>query len=564
MVNAAEPDSELIGEFNARRSERAFAALVQRHINLVFATALRQVGDRGIAEEVTQIVFVALAQCSGKLGRHPTIAGWLYQTTLNKSRERLRSELRRHRREQVAVNLELARAEGDSVWAPVVPLLDDALLELGERDRVAVILHFMEGQTFREVGSVLGVGEDAARKRVKNCLDQLMAFFRRRGFAVPVVAAGAPLFSLSSPAAPAGLAASAATAGFTAAKVAGGSSLISFTLMATTQKVLIAASVVVAVGAGIYEGHKASGFQKQAQALQQQQAALAEENRQLSTARDEDRQQLTALRDENERLNRNTAELAGLRSEVALLRRNHASAREQAVQSPSAAAAATAPSSPTPEDIGRELGAAVVRGEPDAFGKLVELSKAAHASFNTKSGGLNDTQKDELSRQAFAPLNVAFKVIGESATGGNQVAVDAVVRAMEFPELKGGAVQCIGALAATGNEAALEVLLNPEKYDFPLSSAVAALRGAADSGNQKAIDALATVAGDSKHVALWMMTADGLQNAARMGNPVAIDALINMSGETNLNVRKAVIPGLRAAAAQNTKAADALRAMGIQ
>jgi RNA polymerase sigma factor (sigma-70 family) len=564
MVNVAENDSELIGEFNARRSEEAFAALVQRHVNLVFATALRQVGERGIAEEVTQNVFVALAQSSGKLGRHPTIAGWLYQTTLNKSRERLRSELRRHRREQVAVSLESAKAEGDSVWGPVVPLLDDALLELGERDRVAVILHFMEGQTFREVGSVLGVGEDAARKRVRNCLDQLTDFFRRRGFAIPAAAAGAPLFTLSSPAAPAGLAVSAATAGFTAAKAAGSSGLISYTLMATTQKVLIGASVVVAAGVGIYETHKASALRSQVRTLQQQQEAVAEENRQLSTARDEERRQLVALRDENERLNRNSSELASLRSEVALLRRNQAAALEQTAQTP-VAPGSTSPSGPTPEDIGRELGAAVVRGEPDAFGKLVELSKASHASFNTKSVGLNDTQKDELSRQAFAPLNVAFKVIGESATGGNQVAVDAVVRAMEFPELKGGAVQCIGALAATGNEAALEVLLNPEKYDFPLSSAVSSLRGAADAGNQKAIDALATVASDSKHVALWMMTADGLQNAARMGNPVAIDALVSMSGATNLNVRKAVLPGLRAAAAQqNTKAVEALRAMGIQ
>jgi RNA polymerase sigma factor (sigma-70 family) len=560
----AERDSLLIDEFNARRSEEAFAGLVQRHVNLVFATALRQVGERGIAEEVTQNVFVALAQSAGKLGRHPTIAGWLYQTTLNKSRERLRSELRRHRREQVAANLELAKAEGDSVWAPVVPLLDDALLELGERDRAAVILHFMEGQTFREIGSVMGVGEDAIRKRVKNCLDQLTNFFRRRGFAVPVLAAaGAPLFTLSSPAAPAGLAAAAATAGFAAG--AGGSGLISYVVMATTQKTLIAASLVVAVGAGIYEAHKASVLQTQVQALQQQQVPLAETNRQLSTERDEATRQVAGLRDENERLNSNTAELVRLRGEIAALRRDE-TAREQALSAPASAPTATVVASgPSPEEIGQELGAAVVRGEPDALSKLAEVSKAAHVNFKMKSVGLNDTQRGELSAQMFAPLNVAFKVIGESGTGGNQVAVNAVVAAMDIPELKGGAIQCIGALAAMGNEAALEVLLNPEKYDFPLSSGVAALRGAADSGNQRAIEALAAVANEGKNVALWYMTAQGLEASARAGNPVAIDALVSMSASTNINVRKAVIPGLRAAAAQqNPKAAEALRAMGVQ
>jgi len=222
----SELDNSLIAEFNARRSEEAFAALVRQHVNLVFATALRQVGDVGAAEEITQNVFVALALAAGKLGSHPTIAGWLHQTALNKSREWLRSELRRRRREQVAVNLDLARAEGDSVWSPLVPLLDEALLKLREPDRQAVILHFMEGQTFQEVGSVLGVGEDAARKRVHRCLDELTQFFRRRGFALPALAAGTPLFTLSSHAAPAGLAASATTAGLAAHSAASTLTLI--------------------------------------------------------------------------------------------------------------------------------------------------------------------------------------------------------------------------------------------------------------------------------------------------------------------------------------------------
>jgi uncharacterized protein (TIGR03435 family) len=249
-------DDPLIAEFNARRSEEAFAALVRQHVSLVFATAWRQVGDAGAAEEITQNVFVALAQAAGKLGSHPTIAGWLHQTALNKSREWLRSELRRRHREQVAVNLELARAEGDSVWSPLVPLLDEALLELRGPDRLAVILHFLEGQTFQEVGSALGVGEDAARKRVHHCLDQLTDFFRRRGFAVPALAAGAPLFALSSHAAPAGLAASAASAGLAAAHSAASTSTLTLIkgalkIMAWTKAktaIVVAAGVLLAAG----------------------------------------------------------------------------------------------------------------------------------------------------------------------------------------------------------------------------------------------------------------------------------------------------------------------------
>jgi hypothetical protein len=133
-----------------------------------------------------------------------------------------------------------------------VPLLDEALLELREPDRQAVILHFMEGQTFQEVGSALGVGEDAARKRVNRCLDQLTNFFRRRGFAVPALAAGAPLFAVSSHAAPAGLAASATTAGLAAAHSVASTSTL--TLIKGALKIMAwtkAKTAIVAVAAVI-------------------------------------------------------------------------------------------------------------------------------------------------------------------------------------------------------------------------------------------------------------------------------------------------------------------------
>jgi RNA polymerase sigma factor (sigma-70 family) len=260
----ADTDNQLIAEYDARRGEETFTALVRQHINLVFATALRQVGDHGAAEEITQNVFVALAQASGKLKSHPTIAGWLYRTTLNKSREWLRSELRRHRREQVAVAQELAAAEGDSPWAPLVPMLDEALLKLREPDRLAVIMHFMEGHTFEEIGSTLGVGEDAARKRVSRCLDELTHFFRRRGFEVPALSAAPPLFALASHAAPSGLAASATSAG----RAAGHSATSSITLIKgalkfmawtkTKAAIITGVAVLLAAGGGTVVYHVVS------------------------------------------------------------------------------------------------------------------------------------------------------------------------------------------------------------------------------------------------------------------------------------------------------------------
>ena len=49
-------DNVLLHQFAEKRSEEAFAALVQRHVNLVFSVAMRHVGIAAHAEEITQAV----------------------------------------------------------------------------------------------------------------------------------------------------------------------------------------------------------------------------------------------------------------------------------------------------------------------------------------------------------------------------------------------------------------------------------------------------------------------------------------------------------------------------
>jgi RNA polymerase sigma factor (sigma-70 family) len=177
-------EAQLLAEFRVNQSEDAFSALVRRHVDLVYATAVRQVGDAGLAEEITQDVFVVLARKARSLGQHKTIAGWLYQTTLHRVRQRLRAELRRQRRDEIAAELKADAASGQSVWEPLVPLLDEGLEAMEDKDRTALLLHCLEGRPFREVGEALGMGEDAVRKRVNRALEKLTDFFRRRGFAV--------------------------------------------------------------------------------------------------------------------------------------------------------------------------------------------------------------------------------------------------------------------------------------------------------------------------------------------------------------------------------------------
>lgn len=229
------PDRELVTAYATRDSETAFRALVTRHVNLVYATALRQVGDPGLAEEITQNAFIALARKAPRLAGIETLAGWLHRTTILEAKARIRAELRRGRREEIAAEATALQREGTSPLDALVPLLDEGLLNLRDSDRLALVLRFLEERSLRDVGAALGVDEDAARKRVSRALDRLAEFFRRRGFAVPAGAGCGALLADAANAAPAALAGSAANAGLAAGGAATGFNLALFKLMTLTK-----------------------------------------------------------------------------------------------------------------------------------------------------------------------------------------------------------------------------------------------------------------------------------------------------------------------------------------
>ena len=151
-------DAELLRQYAEARDQGAFAEVVRRQVNLVYRAALRQLGAHR-AEEATQLVFTLLARKASAVARHPSLAGWLYTTTHFTVRSLRRDERRRQAREQEAHSMhELAKDEtSHAEWERLRPALDEAMQQLGEREREALLARFFEGRPLAEIGALLRV-----------------------------------------------------------------------------------------------------------------------------------------------------------------------------------------------------------------------------------------------------------------------------------------------------------------------------------------------------------------------------------------------------------------------
>ncbi len=327
-------DAELLRCYAENRAEDAFAELVRRHVNLVYSCALRQVnGDAHLAQDVTQVVFTDLARKAATLAGHRVLAGWLFTSTRFAAAKIVRGERRRHTREQEAQTMnEILHDSAEKLdWERVRPVIDEALGELGEADREAVLLRFFEGRDFASVGAKLSLAENTARMRVERALDKLHASLARRGVTSTTGALAVALATQAVAAAPLGCAATvtgAALAGATAGVGAG--AVVTFMSM-TKLQIGIASAIAVAGATGIAVQGKTN-------------TALRQEIAGLHQPAD-----IVALRTENERLARVANEVAALRRDDAELARVSDEAAALKVQLQAQAARTVVPAKKAPE-----------------------------------------------------------------------------------------------------------------------------------------------------------------------------------------------------------------------
>lgn len=274
-------DSELLRQYVEGRSEAAFAALVKRHLDMVFSAARRQVGgDAHRAQDVAQTVFADLARKAPALTAHTALVGWLYTSTHFAAAKVRRHEQRRAQREKEAHAMhELLDSVADRVdWERLRPVLDQAMHALKPRDREAVLLRFFENRSFAEVGRHLGLGENAARMSVERALDKLGGLLAQRGITSSTAALSVALSHQAVAAAPAGMAAAVASGALGHAALLGsagvGALLASFMAHTKLTFGLAALAGLLAIGTGVVTETRAARIATEIAGLAQETAEL--------------------------------------------------------------------------------------------------------------------------------------------------------------------------------------------------------------------------------------------------------------------------------------------------
>ncbi|MFT3780765.1 MAG: sigma-70 family RNA polymerase sigma factor [Nibricoccus sp.] len=297
-------DLELLRRFAEQGSQEAFTELVRQKMNLVYAAALRQTGgDAHLACDVTQGVFLALAAQADALKGHTLLIGWLYTTTRNLAINAVRNQVRWQRREQEVNRMNATSSDPKPAWEELRPVIDEAMHELAEKDRTALLLRFFEDRSFAEVGAAVGVAENAARMRVDRALEKLRSRLASRRVTSTAVALGIALAEQPIIAAPAGLAATIASSSLAGGVFAKSGSLLGIGFMNTTKVIAVSACLAAIAGFGGYVLGDAHRVRNEVRPSPPQNnpalAALNEENRHLRDENEQLRNAQTSIANQN-------------------------------------------------------------------------------------------------------------------------------------------------------------------------------------------------------------------------------------------------------------------------
>jgi RNA polymerase sigma-70 factor, ECF subfamily len=191
-LSLAQPDFGVLRKAQ-KGDERAFSLIVRAYETPVYNYVLRLVGDRALAEDLTQEVFLRIYQGLPKFSLRSRFTTWMFQVTKNRVLDELRS-LERRPRSYVALDdlppLEVLdapfeRLEAiDAVWRAVENLTVDL--------KMALLLRDVVGMSYNEIADSLEITLATVKWRIFKAREEVQLALAREGITFGKSAADKP------------------------------------------------------------------------------------------------------------------------------------------------------------------------------------------------------------------------------------------------------------------------------------------------------------------------------------------------------------------------------------
>jgi RNA polymerase sigma-70 factor (ECF subfamily) len=165
-----------------RGDERAFTLIVRAYERPVFNYVLRLVGDRSLAEDLTQEIFIRVFQGLPGFSLRSRFTTWLFQVTKNRVLDELRALERRPRSvatlEDIppleAIDQPFERMETiDALWRSIEALNVDL--------KMALLLRDVVGLSYTEIADALEVTLATVKWRIYKAREEVQASLAREG-----------------------------------------------------------------------------------------------------------------------------------------------------------------------------------------------------------------------------------------------------------------------------------------------------------------------------------------------------------------------------------------------
>lgn len=186
------PDAELVRRF--REGDRAaYAEIVRRYQDRVFTLCLRWMGDRELAEDVAQDVFLALFKSLPSFRGDSQLSTWVFRVVINHCKNRRLYRKRRHSDQHESIDGERdddlpARqiaSEGPGTDAHLRATQAESMLQAGldaldEEQRQIIVLRDVQDQSYEEISEILGLPRGTVKSRLHRARAELAVVFARK------------------------------------------------------------------------------------------------------------------------------------------------------------------------------------------------------------------------------------------------------------------------------------------------------------------------------------------------------------------------------------------------